>query len=118
MKRFSHHFLFLLFLGFLNHFNSFAQADEIPQEIRLLLAKNMCISCHTIHEKFIGPSYVEIGERNYSVDQMMSLIKSPIPQNWPDYQPMTPLPYLPKDEVKKIAEWIATLNKTENVKKE
>ena len=84
-------------------------ADEIPAGINALLAKNICNSCHKLDEKFIGPSYRDLASKGNSEKEIAALIVEPNPSNWPDYPPMAPMPRLDKNEVKKIAKWIKSL---------
>lgn len=84
-------------------------AVEVPAEINELLNKNTCLTCHAANEKIVGPAYVEVARRNYTVDEIVGYIYKPKPENWPDYPPMAALPNVPKEDAKKIAEWIVSL---------
>src|SRR5690606_38239095 len=76
-----------------------------------ILAKNTCSACHNTDTRQVGPSFQEIAKRNYTVDQIVELVVTPRPENWPDYStPMPPMPHVPKNDVIKIAEWIRSLN--------
>lgn len=80
------------------------------EQIKPLLAKNTCTACHNPDKKQIGPSFKEIAKRNYSTDKIISLIYNPQPQNWPGYPTeMPPMPQVPKEEARKVAEWIRSL---------
>lgn len=82
----------------------------IPDDIKALLNKNMCLACHKVDTKLVGPSYKEImKKKKYKPAQIVSLIYKPKPSNWPGYAPMAALPTVPKDEALKIATWIATI---------
>ncbi len=79
-------------------------------EVKPLLIKNTCAACHNPDKKQVGPAFKDIAKRNYSVDKIISLIYNPQPQNWPDYATeMPPMPQVPKEEARKIAQWIKTL---------
>lgn len=82
---------------------------EIPADIEALLQKNTCLTCHALNEKIVGPAYKEVAKRNYPADEIVSLIYKPKPEHWPDYPPMIGLPNVPKEEAKKIADWIVSL---------
>ncbi len=82
---------------------------EVPAEINELLNKNTCLTCHAANEKVVGPAYTEVAKKNYTVDQIVGYIYKPKPENWPDYPPMAALPNVPKEDAKKIAEWIVSL---------
>lgn len=85
-----------------------AQA-EIPEEINTLLTKNICTTCHKLNEKLIGPSFLELAQKDQTVEEIAKLIKEPVPSNWPGYPPMVAMPYLDDKEVEEIAEWIVGL---------
>jgi cytochrome c551/c552 len=79
-------------------------------EIKPLLVKYTCASCHSTDKRVIGPSFKEMAKRKYSVDKIMSLIYNPQPQNWPGYSTeMPPMPQVPEEDTRKIAIWIASL---------
>ncbi len=81
-------------------------------QVKPLLDKYTCTSCHNTVNRQVGPPFVEIAERGYSVDRTMGLIYKPQLDNWPDYAtPMPPMGHIPKADVQKIAEWIGTLGK-------
>ncbi|MEX2512822.1 MAG: hypothetical protein WD398_07950 [Cyclobacteriaceae bacterium] len=84
---------------------------EIKEEvIKPLLAKHTCIACHNRDTKQVGPSYSEVAKRNYTPEQIVQLIHTPKPENWPEYPtPMPPMPHVPKEDALKIAQWINTL---------
>ena len=82
---------------------------EIPAAINGLLTKNICNTCHKLNEKLVGPSYIELAQKDQTVEEVSKLIKEPVPSNWPDYPPMATMPYLNDKEVKRIAEWIVSL---------
>lgn len=80
------------------------------EEVKPLLTKNTCAACHNPDKKQVGPSFKEIAKRNYSTEKIISLIYNPQPQNWPGYATeMAPMPQVPKEEARKIADWIRTL---------
>jgi cytochrome c551/c552 len=79
-------------------------------EIKPLLVKYTCASCHSSDKRLIGPSFKEIAKRKYSVDKIMSLIYNPQPQNWSGYSTeMPPMPQVPKEDTRKMANWIKSL---------
>ena len=89
------------------------KAEEAPsfEVVSPILAKNTCSACHNTDTRQVGPSFQEIAKRNYTVDQIVELVITPKPENWPDYStPMPPMPHVPKNDVVKIAEWIRSLN--------
>jgi cytochrome c551/c552 len=87
-----------------------AQKAPTEAEVKPLLTKNTCSACHATDKRQVGPAFKEIAKRNYTVDKMVSLIYNPQPQNWPGYSTeMPPMPQVPKEEAKKIAQWINSL---------
>ncbi|MDQ0638462.1 cytochrome c551/c552 [Pedobacter sp. W3I1] len=87
---------------------------KIPtyEQVKGLLTKNTCLACHNPDKRQVGPSFKEISTKKYTVEELISLIYTPKPEHWPGYStPMPPMTNVPKDEVKKIAAWIKSLNK-------
>lgn len=79
-------------------------------EVKPLLLKYTCAACHNSEKKQVGPSFKEIAKRNYSADKILSLIYNPQKSNWPDYPTeMPPMPQVPKEDARKIANWIRSL---------
>ena len=84
-------------------------------QVQPLLQKNTCLTCHNQTNKLIGPSYMEIATKKYSVAQIVQLIQKPNPSNWPGYATkMPPMLHVPKNELTQIAEWIKSLEKKNN----
>ncbi|NOW95116.1 hypothetical protein [Mucilaginibacter sp. SG564] len=91
-----------------------ALVNAIPTyaEVQPLLLKNTCLSCHNTTKRQVGPAYVDVAKRKYSVTELIQLIHSPKPEHWPDYStPMPPMPQVPKEEARKIALWIKSMAK-------
>lgn len=89
-----------------------AQQTPTYEEVKPLLTKYTCSSCHHPDKKQIGPAFKDVAQRKYSVDRIVELIHNPEPKNWPDYAvAMPPMPQVPVSDAKKIASWIRTLNK-------
>ncbi len=79
-------------------------------EIKELMDKWTCTACHQTDKKQVGPAWRDIAKRNYSNDKILSLVRNPVPENWPGYAtPMAPMPHVPEEDVLKIAEWINSL---------
>jgi cytochrome c551/c552 len=88
-----------------------AAATVSFETVKPLLAKNTCNACHNTDKRQVGPAFKEIAKRKYSVDKIVQLIYNPQPQNWPGYATeMPPMPQVPKEEARKIAMWIRSLN--------
>jgi cytochrome c len=85
-----------------------AVSDSPPG--RQLAEKHGCLACHNETDKLVGPAYVDVAARHYSAQQIVELVYSPKPENWPDYTPMPPMPQVPKEDIKQIATWINSMN--------
>jgi len=82
------------------------------KEVEGLLTKYTCIACHSATAKQVGPPYAEVAKRGYTNEQMVELMYSPQPANWPDYPaPMPPMAHVPKADALKIAAYINSLAK-------
>ena len=82
-------------------------------DVKPLLQKNTCLACHNPNTRQVGPAYIDVAKRKYTVEQIIQLIHNPKPEHWPDYStPMPPMPQVPTAEARKIAEWIKSLEKT------
>lgn len=87
--------------------------EEAPtlEMINPILARNTCSACHNPSTRQVGPSFEEISKRNYKDEEIVELIHTPKPENWPDYTtPMPPMPHVPTEDALKIAKWINSLN--------
>jgi cytochrome c len=81
----------------------------VPADIQVLLEKNGCNACHSMTKKLVGPKWTDIAAKNYSAKKIATLVKKPEPSNWPTYPPMTAQPNVPKKELEKIANWLASV---------
>lgn len=74
-----------------------------------LANKHGCLACHAVDTKVIGPAYKEVAKKGYDQAKIMALVANPQPANWPGYMPMPPMPQVPADDLKQIADWINSL---------
>src|SRR5688572_23673897 len=65
--------------------------SNIPDSIKVILKKNQCIACHREKDPLVGPSFEQIAKKEYSSQQLLKLIRTPQPSNWPGYPPMPPV---------------------------
>lgn len=86
-----------------------AAPPEIPADIKSLLDRHTCTTCHHIEKKMMGPSYMAIASKKYSKKQIIELVKKPVPSNWPGFAPMAPLTNIPKGDLDKMANWLSKL---------
>jgi len=80
-----------------------------PKEIAELLDKNTCSVCHKADERLVGPAWKDVAKRNYPIQEIVSLVREPKPEHWPDYPPMAPLGFVPEEDIIKIGTWINSL---------
>ena len=88
-----------------------AKSQTIPADITALLQKNTCYTCHKVDKKMVGPAWVDVAKKKYSVKEFTKLVAKPEPTHWPGYAPMAPLPQVPKGDLTKIHAWVSTLAK-------
>ena len=97
-------FILLLIGGFA------VQAQTAPAPVKKVLDKYACGSCHVMDKRIVGPSWKELAARNYSARKMAKLIRSPKPENWPNFPPMAPITGISDAEVKVVADWLAKID--------
>lgn len=83
------------------------QADVNPGQA--LAEKHGCLACHGVDNKIIGPAYKDVAAKGYSADQIVALVREPKPENWPGFTPMPPMPQVPEEDIRQIADWINSL---------
>jgi len=86
-------------------------AERNLNDVNSLLREHTCLACHAESTTLVGPSYLDIAKRNYTDEQIIRLIKYPVPENWPGFPPMATVQDIPEDDALKIARWINTLDK-------
>lgn len=80
------------------------------KEIKPLLAKYTCNACHASDKRQVGPAFVDVAKRKYSIERMVQLMYKPEPKNWPGYATeMPPMSHVPKVDAALIAAWINSL---------
>ncbi len=88
-----------------------APATVDAAEVKKLLEKHTCNSCHKVNDRAVGPAFAEIANRKYSTQKIVNLVHNPQPQNCPGYTPMAPMAHVPKKDIEKMAIWINSLRK-------
>ena len=96
-----------IYVAFLVAFSNILTAQT--PEIKAILKKNACASCHKLKGKLIAPSWTMIAEKGYSTAQFSALVAVPVPSNWPKYKAMVSLPDVPKEDLEKITTWVFEL---------
>ncbi len=87
-----------------------AQAQtEPPADIQPLLQKHICLTCHKVDQRLVGPAYKDVAKKKYTDEQIVELIYKPKPEHWPGYPAMAPMTAVPKEDALKIAGWINSL---------
>ena len=86
-----------------------AAAADVPVG-KQLAQQNGCLACHAEDKRLVGPAYKDVAAKGYTPEQILALVRTPKPSNWPGYEPPMPAqPQVPEGDVKKIAEWINSL---------
>lgn len=83
------------------------QRQIIPPVVKSIMIKNQCLGCHRLDQKMVGPSFQEIAQRGYDEETLIALIKTPKPENWPDYPPMAPMEWIEEGDLQAMAKWMA-----------
>ncbi len=96
----------LFFYFHLCFFLGTARAQGMPAEVRRIMGKYACSTCHAPEVRLIGPSWREMARRRYTPKQLATLVRKPQPGNWPDYPPMQPIPTFTNADAKIIADWL------------
>ncbi len=78
----------------------------MPAEVKRVMGKYACTTCHAPQVRLIGPSWQQLAQRNYTPRQLAALMRKPQPENWPDYPPMEPIPTFTNADAKIIADWL------------
>ncbi|CAG0964736.1 partial Cytochrome c-551, partial [Anaerolineae bacterium] len=73
---------------------------------KALAEKHGCLACHSPDQKIVGPAYKDVAAKGYSADRIVELVHAPRPENWPGFMPMPPMPQVPADDIRQIADWI------------
>ncbi|MDR6844212.1 c-type cytochrome [Flavobacterium granuli] len=85
-----------------------------PSEGEKIMAKQDCATCHKLDKKVIGPSYLEIAKKYPMNDKNINYLSDKIIKGgsgvWGAI-PMAAHTALKKDDAKKIAKYILSLNK-------
>ncbi|MCY7350343.1 MAG: cytochrome C [Cytophagaceae bacterium] len=84
-------------------------APEPPAEIQALLQKHICLTCHKVNVRVVGPAYKDVAKKKYTDERIVQLIYKPEPANWPGYTAMIAMTNVPKEDAMKIAKWINSL---------
>lgn len=90
--------------------------DEVvqPSEGEKIMAKQDCATCHKIDKKVIGPSFLDIAKKYPMNDKNINYLSDKIIKGgsgvWGTI-PMAAHTALKKDDAKKIAKYILSLNK-------
>ncbi len=90
--------------------------DEFTPARGLTLIKNHnCFTCHYIRRKYVGPSYLDISEKHQGDPNFLKQsIKEGSQGRWGDIAVMPAHPQLEDDEIKAMADWIASLYQDRN----
>jgi cytochrome c len=98
-----------------NSEDNYNEKDQVQSsEGEIIMSKMDCATCHKIDKKVIGPSYMDISKKYPMNDKNISYLSDKIIKGgsgvWGAI-PMAPHATLKKDDAKKIAKYILSLNK-------
>lgn len=82
---------------------------KVPENITALMNKHTCSACHRVDARLVGPAYTEVAKKKYSNEKIVELIHKPVPEHWPGYPPMAPMPQVPKEDALVLAKYINSL---------
>lgn len=112
----------IIALGSLSSFSNYesvptkySDVEEVdPSDGEVIMKKLDCATCHKIDKKVIGPSYLDIAKKYPANDKSINYLSDKIIKGgsgvWGAI-PMAPHSALKKDDAKKIAKYILSLNK-------
>nr|AUN37932.1 cytochrome c551/c552 [uncultured bacterium] len=112
----------IIALGSLSSFSDYKSiskeysgVEEIqPSEGEVIMKKLDCATCHKMDKKVIGPSFLDIAKKYPTNEKNINYLSDKIIKGgsgvWGAI-PMAPHATLKKDEAKKIAKYILSLNK-------
>ena len=112
----------IIALGALSSFSEYElipekYSDKVqvqPSEGELIMKKQDCATCHKIDKKVIGPSFLDIAKKYPMNDKNINYLSDKIIKGgsgvWGAI-PMAAHTALKKDDAKKIAKYILSLNK-------
>jgi len=113
----------IIILGSLSSFSKYesipvkyihGKDDVQPSEGEKIMAKLDCATCHKIDKKVIGPSFLDISKKYQMNDKNINYLSDKIIKGgsgvWGAI-PMAAHTSLKKDDAKKIAKYILSLNK-------
>jgi len=112
----------IIALGSLSSFSSYKSiskeyssiVEEQPSEGEVIMKKLDCATCHKMDKKVIGPSFLDIAKKYPTNDKNINYLSDKMIKGgsgvWGAI-PMAPHATLKKDEAKKIAKYILSLNK-------
>lgn len=89
-------------------FGSLVYGQDVPADVKKIMGKYACLSCHHQSTKIVGPSFREIGMKHKNVVKLTEAIKNPKIENWPGYTAMPSMAHIPEEELKVLATFIAS----------
>lgn len=81
-----------------------------------LLAKNDCLTCHSIDKKIVGPSYIAIAKRYHNDQKYADYLSNTVVKGsrgiWGN-EVMTPHDNVPYDDIKEMLKYILSLKENQ-----
>ncbi|NYT64776.1 cytochrome C [Alcaligenaceae bacterium] len=89
--------------------SSLAQAAPTLADVQPILAKNMCLACHAVDKKLVGPAYQDVATKYKDDSNAATLLATHIKNGSKDIWgpiPMPPNPGISADDTTLVVEWI------------
>jgi cytochrome c len=90
-----------------------AHAQVNPDAAKALAEKNLCLACHKVEEKLVGPSFRDVAKKYQGVAGTEAKLIAKVKQGgkgvWGPV-PMPPATNVPDDDLKTIVAWILSLS--------
>lgn len=88
-----------------------ATANAAPEyaQVKDILSKNACLSCHAVDKKVIGPSYQEVAAKHKDQADAADILAKHIKEGSSGVYgpiPMPPNPGISDDDIKVVVEWL------------
>ncbi len=90
-----------------------AHAQVNPDAARVLAEKNLCLACHKVEEKMVGPSFRDVAKKYQGVAgaqaNLIAKLKKGGKGVW-GALPMPPTAGVPDEDLKTMVAWILSLS--------
>jgi len=90
-----------------------AQAQVNPDAAKALAEKNLCLSCHKVEEKLVGPSFRDVAKKYQGVAEAQAKLAAAIKKGGKGVWGTVPMPQtsgVSDEDLKTLAAWILSLS--------